>query len=290
MSIKTLRKRIALVAVSALGAGLMSVTPAFAGAGAVAAGSIVVAANGSTNVTSRGILSTNGTAGTSALAASAVATNYGVILSNGSVYVTGGGNTAATAVAIKVSGGKISSCADTATGTVVINASQTTCTGSAADEDVTATVVPDSGATSLTITAYSDVLTTSVGAITYTVVASSTTNTFSSATSFISVEVTGTAATTNIDAVRTSAAGDDYSATIVPAGLHGYLGYDLKDAYGTALSAHVFGATVTGGCLVGFNQAASANIFTAASTTTASGYISFKSDFNITLFLYFDAY
>jgi hypothetical protein len=118
-------------------------------------------------------------------------------------------------------------------------------------------------------------LTTAKAAITYSIVAASTANTFSSSSSFISVETTGTTADSNIDATRTDASdGATYSATEVPAGSDGFLGYDLKDAYGTALSGHVFGATVTGGCLVGFNQAASANTYTASSTTTASGYIS----------------
>ena len=275
MSTKTLRKRIALVAVATLGAGVLSATPAFAGIAAVTAGQLAVAANGSTAVTSRGILSTNGTAGTSALSATATSTNYGVILSNGSVYATAGGDGASAGV--KVTNGTISSCADSATGTVVINAAQTTCTPSATDEDLTITAVPNAGATSMTITAYtSNALTTSAGTITYVVVAAGTTNVFNSGTSFISVELTGTAATDNIDAVRTSVTNTratDYSATEVPAGLHGYLGYDLKDAYGTQLSAHVLGATVTGGCLVGFNQAAAANTYTSSSTTTAVGYI-----------------
>ena len=129
----------------------------------------------------------------------------------------------------------------------------------------------------MTITSYTtEAATVPVGSITYAVVASSTTSVFSSSTSFISVELTGTTATDNIDAVRTSVTNTpatNYSATEVPAGLHGYLGYDLKDAYGTALSSHVLGASVTGGCLVGFNQAASANTYTAANTTTAAGYI-----------------
>jgi len=275
MSTKTLRKRIALVAVSAMGTALLSVAPAFAGAAAITNGQLQVVANGSTATTSRGILSTNGTAGTSALAATATATNYGVILSNGSVYAKAGGNTASAGV--KVSGGTISSCADTATGVVTINASQTSCLPSAADEDLLFTVVPNAGATSLVITAYTaNDLATSAGSIAYSVVAASTTNIYSSATSFVSVELTGTAATDNIDAVRTSVTNTratDYSATEVPAGLHGYLGYDLKDAYGTQLSAHVLGATVTGGCLVGFNQAAAANTYTSVSTTTAVGYI-----------------
>jgi len=58
MSIKTLRKRIALVAVSALGVGLLSVAPAFAGAPAAGDFLISSTSDGSTNY---GIISTTGT-------------------------------------------------------------------------------------------------------------------------------------------------------------------------------------------------------------------------------------
>jgi len=272
MSTKTIKQRIAVVAVSALTAGLFSVVSA--PVANAAAGDLVVVANAATATSSRGIISTNGTAGTSALAASAVTTNYGVILSTGSVYATSAA--LAVAHAFVVSGGTITGCTGGA-GTAVLNAAMTSCTGSEASS-LAITAVPNSGATSMSVTTYTTAAaTTAQGGITYAVVAASTANSFSSSSSFISVELTGTAADSNIDAVRTTTTNTratDYSATEVPAGSDGFLGYDLKDAYGTALSGHVFGASVTGGCLVGFNQAHSSNTFSSASTTTASGYIS----------------
>ena len=78
MSTKTLRKRIAVVAVSALTAGVFSVVSA--PVANAAAADLTIAANGASATTSRVILSTNGTAGTSALADSTATTNYGVML------------------------------------------------------------------------------------------------------------------------------------------------------------------------------------------------------------------
>jgi hypothetical protein len=263
-----MKQRIALVAVSALTAGVLSVVAA--PVANAAGGDLVVVANAATATSSRGIISTNGTAGTSALAASAVTTNYGVLLSSGSVYATSAALTPAHAM--KVSGGTFTGCTG-GTGTAVLNAAMTSCTGSEAST-LAVTAVPNSGATSMSVTTYTTTAaTTAQGGITYSIVAASSANAFSSSTSFISAELTGVTATNNVDATNTDVTGTAYSGTIVPAGVSGYLGYDLKDAYGTQLSAHVFGASVTGGCLVGFNQAAAANTYTASSTTTAAGYI-----------------
>jgi len=262
-----MKQRIALVAVSALTAGVLSVVAAPA-ANAAAADN-VIAANGASATTSRGIISTNGVAGTSGVTVNTTAM-YGVMLSSGYAY---GVVEAATTTTAKVSGGVFTTCSGTG---VSLNASMTKCESSGANA-VTIVATPNAGATSMTIS--TQVATTAGTAdtsrIVYSIVAASTANAFSSSTSFISVETTGTTADSNIDATRTDASdGATYSATEVPAGSDGFLGYDLKDAYGTALSGHVFGATVTGGCVVGFNQAASANTYTASSTTTASGYIS----------------
>ena len=247
------------------------------------ASDLEVNALGVSDTTSRGIISTNGVlghSGSSTFSPSSAAlygstSNYGVMLSSGRMYVvqiagaaTGG---------IKVVGGTFSSCLSASGTTSALNAARTECTNSTTTGTL-AIAVPDSGATSMSITGYTTSgLVTPQAAITYSIVAAASTNAFSSSKSFISVELTGTAADSNIDAVRTSftnTRATDYSATEVPAGSDGFLGYDLKDAYGTGLSGHVFGASVTGGCLVGFNQAHSANTYSASSTGTASGYIS----------------
>jgi hypothetical protein len=263
-----MKQRIALVAVSALTAGLFSVVSA--PVANAAGGDLVVIANAATTTSSRGIISTNGTAGTSGLSASAVTTNYGVLLSSGSIYATSAA--LAVAHAFKVSGGTISECTGGA-GTAVLNTARTSCTGSEAST-LAITAAPNSDATSMSVTTYTTAAaTTAQGGITYSIVAAATANKFSASTSFISAELTAVAATNNIDATNTDTTGTAYSGTIVPAGVSGYLGYDLKDAYGTQLSAHVLGASVTGGCLVGFNQAAAANTYTASSTATAVGYI-----------------
>jgi hypothetical protein len=264
-----MKQRIATVAATALTAGVLSVIAAptaFA-----AAADLTIAANGASATTSRGIISTNGTAGTSALADSVATTNYGVMLSSGSAYVT---VELATLTTVKVKGGTFSACSSTTAANTTLNAAMTTCS-STTNEALAATVVPDSGATSMTISTQisSASGTANTAAIAYSIVAASSANAFSSSTSFISAELTGVTADSNVDATNTDVTGTAYSGTIVPAGVSGYLGYDLKDAYGTQLSSHVLGASVTGGCLVGFNQAAAANTYTASSTTTAAGYI-----------------
>jgi hypothetical protein len=240
-----------------------------------AASDLSIAANGATSTTSRGIISTNGAAGTSALADAVTTTNVGVMLSNGSAYVTVEAGAATTGFG--VSGGAISSptCADASA--VTLNAARTTASCGAAT-NLTLTVSPNSGVASMTLTSYTtSAFAVATGAITYAIVTAASTNVFSASTSFLSVETSGTTATDNTDAVRTSVTNTDatnYAATEVPAGSDGFFGYDLKDAYGTALSAHVIGASVTGPCLVGFNQAHTSNTYTSASTSTAAGYIS----------------
>ena len=271
MSKKTMKQRIAVVAVSALTAGLFSVVSA--PVANAAAADLGIAANGASATTSRGIISLNGSVATTSLANVATTTGYGVLLSSGSLYVD---IEAATTGTIKVSGGTFSTCVSATAANSVLNAAKTTCSSNTT-EAVTAIIVPDSGATAMVVStqATSTAGSADVAKVSFTIVAASTANTFSSSSSFISVETTGTTADSNIDATRTDASdGATYSATEVPGGSDGFLGYDLKDAYGTALSGHVLGATVTGGCLVGFNQAHSANTYSASSTTTASGYIS----------------
>jgi len=263
MSTKTLRKRIALVAVSAMGFGLLT------SVAANAASELAVAANGNTATTSRGIVSTNGTGGTSSLSASGVTSNYGSMLGSGSVYVTVSAGSSTNGV--KVSGGYFSTCDSGSGSTATLGTTLTTCTNSAATTTLV-TAVPNSGATTMTITSYtSSALTTAAGGITYTIVATASVGVFSASSSWFSTETSLTAAGDNVDATWTPSGGTTpvAAATERNAGAAGYFGYYAKDANGTDLTSPVVTAASTGGCLL--NGSDSTGTTSSASLSTTSG-------------------
>jgi len=268
MSTKTLRKRIALVAVSAVSFGLLSTVAAHA-TDTGANGELVVAANGASATSSRGILSTNGTAGTSALSASTSLTNYGTILAGGSVYATGknGGATSA----ISVSGATISSCS-AAGGNTTLNTAATNCTNDGI-WNTNATVVPNAGVTSFSITSYStSTMATAVGKIVYTIVPASSVNVLDVGSSYFSTETSAQAASDNVDATWTPTGGTTPSAAATERndGVAGYVGYYVKDSNGSALVSPTITATSTGGCLL--NTADAAGTVSTAYSSTPNSY------------------
>jgi hypothetical protein len=108
MSTKTLRKRIALVAVSALGAGLLAIVAGPAANAAVTSARLTVIANGNTSSYSQGLL---GSLAGSTGAVLSGNTNTGNISSTGVLAVSlASGSAGATDIAkLSVSGGYISS-------------------------------------------------------------------------------------------------------------------------------------------------------------------------------------
>jgi len=269
MSIKTLRKRIALVAVSALGVGLLSVAPASA-----AVADLTVDANGAATTDSSGIVS--GTTGSALTGAQTMK-----MLATGQLVLTLGTATAATGVGVVVSGGYIAACADGINvATTTLSADKTTCTSGSAATTLTATVRPTVAAGSvMTVTTKntnSSATWSTVTTLTVTVVDSTTINTFSAADSYLSVQTSSTAgaATDNVDDNYTSGVGGyAIPGTRVTNTGSGYFGFDLKDGNGNALTGKVVSATLSPACVVG---AAGTGTYSAASTTTVNTY--FKVD------------
>jgi hypothetical protein len=241
MSIKTLRKRIALVAVSTLGAGLMTVVVA---PSAHATPGLTVAANGGTSITSRGIIS--GTTGSNLTGTS----NTFTLAANGIMRITSaGGETGG----FKVSGGTITECTSgTATvaggGTIAISSGGTVCTNTGGTTQTFFAVVPTAAGT-MTIT--QDTTATSGTAsvrLTVTVVATSTIGALSAANSF--------AAVTSADAAaEVTTMTDTASALRVANGSQGYIGYTLHDGNDIAMpTTTVVSCSATGGAVCSFTS------------------------------------
>jgi hypothetical protein len=250
MSTKTNFKRVALVAVAAMGLGVLtSVAPANA------ASELTIAANGTSAVTSRGIVSINGSATTTSLTASAVRTNYGSLLANGQVYAT---SAALAGGVVVVTGGTFSSCDATGgAATMTLNAARTLC-GNSAGTDTNVTAVPNVGSTSMVITTFTtSALTSAVAGITWNIAATTTVGAFDAGSSFLSTETSFAAAGDNTDATWTPTGGTTpvAAATERNAGAAGYFGYYVNDANGAALTSPVVSATVTTGCVVNGSDA-----------------------------------
>jgi hypothetical protein len=263
MSTKTLRKRIALVAVSALTAGVFSVVSApVANAGAL---DMTVAVNGPASTTTQGLI-------TSTPAAGVVITNTaatGKMFLSGQIELTATAGTATRAII--VSGGTIASCVPGG-GTAVLSTDKSTCT-IAAIQTLTVVVRPSAVGTNLVIKAMSTdgVLAATVERqITISVVANTTANVFSAADSFLSTEVSGTAAADNIDATYTPASTvGTVPATTVINGGKGYFGWFVKDSNGQSLVGATIVGTATGNCTVG---AAAAGTYNSAVSSTANSW------------------
>jgi len=234
MSIKTLRKRIALVAVSALGVGLLSVAPA--SAADLSANTIVVGAASTGNtannmcadltasnvdkavipLTSAGLVLSAGTAG-NGMTAYAKVTGPGVIASAGSVWTIGSTTSASTSDLLSTAANTYLTIKPTAVGTITVTLRKSTSTSDAVD---TVTIV---------------------------VVDKCSRYTFSQADSYVAVvsptnAVSGGTFATNID-------DSDYT-TIASAGV-GYVRMKLRDVYGLTLLSDALIATVKGeNCLV----------------------------------------
>ncbi len=293
MSTKTIKQRIAVVAVSALTAGLFSVVSAPTASaaafnGATAAGyvqiSTVASEDGTATITS-GIASTSvgWIVDTSATAAS---TNATTIIASGGLAKTGNivagaklgimaSNTASANMSIVVTGGTLSSISDSAgaTSTTYLNGSATTVvtTLSAADNVTTGAIFSVSAAagSTATIAAYSGASNTITGTSsatggsllglwTLTVVAASASGALSVADSTVTTQVCITAGTTTAGVVTTHD-----SSVKCSNGEVGQIYVDLYDAYS---------ARVTGGALAASTTAGSVNVVNAATVSAANTY------------------
>jgi hypothetical protein len=258
MSTKTLRKRIALVAVVALGAGVLATSPANAADNGATGGSFVSPASNVMNIavspsttgsalasitaaTSVGLLTNSTTMGTGL-------TQTATILSTGTLGVYGQ-SAIGDAIAFVVTGGTIASAAAT-DALVFFN---TGMTAAASQEDASdavtkfsVTVKPNSGATSMRIemytkTATEDVATTQAiangsvsrgtlkGAVTVTVATASASGAYSASESLVNVVASAATAATGVD--------EDAATIANSASSVGYVAIALKDAYGVSLDS-----------------------------------------------------
>jgi len=229
MSTKTIKQRIAVVAVSALTAGLFSVVSAPVANGALitsmnifdntsAGGIYVVAASGGDASTSQGLVASPTTAANGTGLAQAAA-----MYSNGVIVV---GTTATVAAQkISISGGSLVSAATctTAAGTLAVAADLTSCTAtSASTTRLVAGIKPSAAGTPLVITGYDNSANAANWKITVTVVAAGSAGSFSASNSSIALTVGGGAPTTaNVDNPGAAVAANNACVELY---------YDLKDA------------------------------------------------------------
>jgi hypothetical protein len=256
MSTKTLRKRIALVAVSALTAGLVSVV-------AVPTANATVNANATTGAASAtasiGLLASAG-AGT---------TQTAVLLATGAISTTSAAATGGATMTATVTGGKFTAVdAGTISGT-----SGASATDSAADSALSTLAVPNAGATSMVIT-YTAVTTTTstlIERITVTIVATSAYNKYSGIYSYAYWGDGAGADTSTTDSTESKyvkVSGGTLAGDIA-----------LTDAYGNLLTTSNLGmltATVTAGALVNLGHASTAGSTTIDYQTVTGSKIPFN--------------
>jgi len=245
MSTKTIKQRIALVAVSALTAGLFSVVSA--PVANAATGDLTVGANGgAANVavgtcTSYGLIS----------GAGAVATTASPVMYDSGTMALLMDNAAAKDV-ITITGGTFVSF--NSAGTAPVLTGLTTIGSDAADGDYCVLAKPTAAGTLMVIRSYtaptaktSIVGGTLVDTITTTVTTAAAAGTFSPSNSFVNQHnaVSAGAQTTNADTV---------GANYVSNGGTGYIRFSLNDVNGLAMSTStVISASATGGAVVSFD-------------------------------------
>jgi len=243
MSTKTLRKRIALVAVSALGLGVLSVAPSSALlADPILASDVSITSTTGTGVANIGICAVSASTGATITPTANLVFTVGVANGSGYLLIESG-----PASWVNVS-------------SMTVNANATKVTNSALGGTAT---LKASATGTVKVTAYNS---SDVAVETYaiTVVAACSADAMTVAKSFVQGVVNNaTAATSNID----EASSLDVSEA--PA----YIAVALNDAYGADLvTAGALVVSATNGALVGWNATGTATSAVAA-TTAASGYV-----------------
>jgi len=250
MSIKTLRKRIALVAVSALGAGLMSVVaaPVARAAEAAAGDSGVILVSGAICAATNGaggapIAADGTTADASPFESGSTAGRIITVPVGGAIKVAYDA-----ADLITMSGPLTISSLTSQGGAVTTNATvtatngKTIINGNAADADVTlsATAV---GTGVLTVdTTSADPVVTAANTIYVNIVAACSNTTYSATTSYVYVkgtDATAAATTTNVDSTLSATAGNSL-----------YVNLTMNNAYAVALNTGTIAVSATNGALV----------------------------------------
>jgi len=267
MSIKTLRKRIALVAVSALGAGLISVVA-------------VPSANAAAELT---VTTTTGSVVAPSTSASV---GTGTIAVTGSVKLAVAAGAASTAFQVRVSGGTFTGVTSganiNADGTIATSNAQTTAIvgldakPTAAGRNMVVKLYI-SGATTGVDTASLDAATTYHSIYTFTVVAAGTAGVASPGDSKVVHVGAGSSGTTIAAGSLTT---DLAYANVVGAGGLGLLAYNMYDANGVILNSATTTSTATvksGACVVG-TTATNATITSAYETASVGDWFVYQAD------------
>jgi hypothetical protein len=297
MSTKTIYKRIALVAVAALGAGVLSVVPANATAGDAVAQSLWLSSTNSTTgdtvlTAAGGDPAADKSVGMVAIT-SAAAANVQVAQGNGA-YVLGGNTGTANALAnsqlafnigegaasqkstVVVSGGtitKFSTDSHTTPGTITLNGSSTAAVASQNAVAYAIEVTPNSGATSVTVTAYSGASASETaptngtlsGRWVITIVSASVSGVYSAADSSAYIGTSRAAGT----ACSTTPTFDNL--VVNESGLTACVYVDLEDGYGANLATGVLSASATNGSKVQMGGGAS-DAYTASISYDSANY------------------
>jgi len=285
MSTKTLRKRIALVAVSVLGTSLLTLTaPAQAGVPTVGMSiaqnlnSPAVLGDVSEEIAthnSNGLLSFTSTTTTRQTTITAT------LLSTGTLAITSAATSGTTYQSIVVTGGTITKASHTTTTLAFIgtaaNYAVTASTAGVvvADQELGVLITPNAGATTMTIQNFTgsgvSASTPTTGTlrsqIIVTVATTSAAGVYSSAKSLVNTAVEGSSTNAGVDVVNATTG----SASLIPAGAKAQVNFTLKDAYSTALGADVMVFTATNGALVNYNT-------TVGTTSTPTGNTQVASD------------
>jgi hypothetical protein len=267
MSTKTLRKRIALVAIATLGAGVLSVAPANSTVSGIAGGTNLVATTTVLSVAT--MASTTGSAVSSSVSDGAANRSTGLLYKDTStgtaqsatILATGAlavHTLADTDVAFVASGGAFAGLAATTvatTGSVAADRKSAVVLYNATNEAASITW-SSSTPGAYTISLYRgnaiDGLSTAtdgtlVGLLTVTVTAASAGATYNAAESACILQITQAAvSTTDSDAT---------GASLRANGDKAYITFDLRDAYGVALPLGAVVATATNGALLNFTSA-----------------------------------
>lgn len=287
MSTKTLRKRIALVAVSVLGTSLLTLTaPAQAGVPTVGMSiapnlnSPAVLGDVSEEIAthnSNGLLSFTSTTTTRQTTITAT------LLSTGTLAITSAATSGTTYQSIVVTGGTITKASHTQTTLAFIgtaaNYAVTASTAGVvvADQELGVLITPNAGATTMTIqnfigadvSAAAPTTGTLRSQIIVTVATTSVAGAYSSSKSLVNTAVVSDATNAGVDVVNATTG----SASLIPAGAKAQVNFTLKDAYSAALGADVMVFTATNGALVNYNT-------TVGTTSTPTGNTQVASDSN----------
>jgi trimeric autotransporter adhesin len=263
MSTKTIYKRIALVAVAALGAGVLSVAPANATATAGTSGVILVSGSicAATSLTGTAPLEADGGADASPFESGAASGKLLIVPVGASLKVE---YDAADVITLSgpLSVAQVGRQADATLPAVVSSTNgKIVITGNAADSDVTLSALSVGTATITVDTTAADPTVTASNTIRISIVAACASTAFAAATSFVSVEDTSAQAGDNVDA---SAAQADTE--------KGFLSIVANNAYGAAVPSGTWIVTATNGAVVGVASGNAATVgLTSTAAVTASG-------------------